>query len=200
MSKLTVAKVVAKLSVMGYDLITSKYKLVSANGKTLNNHKLSYILKDTQDKTGRLTFTDGRKSFKNGLAIDISIADDYDLQRPLKVQNRCEFINLLTIDYEEENILLAKVENQYEQDSNIQYNAVDHDNEIKEYIRKSIKLTTDTINKSIDDSAKITNLNINNIRDDLCLLRQEQIRIFKIMLLLSIGFSLLLIALILLVH
>lgn len=153
MSKLTVAKVVAKLSVMGYDLITSKYELVSANGKTLNNHKLSYILKDTQDKTGRLTFTDGRKSFKNGLAIDISIADDYDLQRPLKVQNRGEFINLLTIDYEEEDIILAKVENQYKQDSNIQYYSVDNYSDKLEEIQKYFKDVLKEMNR-LDNNYK----------------------------------------------
>lgn len=164
MSKLTVAKVVAKLSVMGYDLITSKYELVSANGKTLNNHKLSYILKDTQDKTGRLTFTDGRKSFKNGLAIDISIADDYDLQRPLKVQNRGEFINLLTIDYEEEDIILAKVENQYKQNNNnVQYDSVDTYSDKLEEIQKYFKDVLKEMNRLDNNYKNIHETMINKI-------------------------------------
>ena len=111
--KLTEAKLVAVLSSMGYELITSKYKLVKADGKTMNNHRLSYYLKDTQNKTGKLTFTDGRSTFKNGLAIDIAITENKDLDRPLKLQNRGEFLNILTIDNEKENELIEKKENQY---------------------------------------------------------------------------------------
>ena len=197
--KLTESKIIAILSLMGYELVESKYKLVKADGKTMNNHRLSYYLKDTQNKTGKLTFTDGRKSFKNGLAIDIAITENKDLDRPLKIQNRGEFLMILTIDEEKENELIEKSKNNINttgistegiytyfqtvypeispEDKELIDEKVSKEElntsliELQEYIRKTVMLSTDTLNKQVKDAYE--NI-VTDLRTELTIITNKQ--------------------------
>ncbi len=107
--KVTVNQIRARLSVLGYNLITSKYTLVSVKGKEYLDHKIAYYLRDTKNEEGIVTFSNGKTSCKNGLAIDESLLDFVDWQRPLKLIETPRYIKLVCLDYEKEQSMLDKV-------------------------------------------------------------------------------------------